>query len=60
MYEVTVYVEATPSAVKVTKIFPEPAVDTEGVANPVPGVIEVDSMDATAVSPPPLGVTVNS
>jgi hypothetical protein len=42
MYEVTVYVEATPSAVKVTRTFPEPTVATVGVANPVPGVIDVD------------------
>ena len=60
MYEVTVYVEATPSAVKVTKTFPVPAVATVGVAKPDPGVMELDSADVTAVSLPPLGVTENS
>jgi hypothetical protein len=60
MYEVTVYVEATPSATKFTKTFPEPAAATVGVAKPVPGVIDADSADATLVSLLPLGVTENS
>jgi hypothetical protein len=57
--EATVYVEATPSAVKLTATAPVPANATVGVAKGVvPG--EIDAEVATVETVPvPLGVTVN-
>ena len=58
--ELTVYVEATPSATNETATAPVPANATVGVANAVvPGVIAVD-LPEMVDEPPPLGVTVNS
>jgi hypothetical protein len=55
--DATVYVEATPSAVKLTVTAPVPAKATVGVASGVvPGAIEAD---VDAVETVPLGVTVN-
>ena len=45
---------------KETVILFGPEVTAVGVARAVPGVIEADSAEAILVSPPPLGVTVNS
>ena len=55
--EVTVYVEATPSAVKVTVevVLPTEAV---GAARAAPGITAGDAADAKVVVPLPLGVTV--
>ena len=58
--EVTVYSDATPSATNETTTLPGPAFATVGAARAVPGVSEADRAEAISVSPPPLGVTVNS
>ena len=58
--EATVYVEATPSAVKVTRIAPVPAKATVGVAKGVvPGAIDADASETVEAVEPPVGVTVN-
>ena len=56
--EATVYVDATPSAVKVTRTAPVPAKATVGVAKGVvPGAIDADASET--VEELPVGVTVN-
>jgi hypothetical protein len=58
--EATVYVEATPSAAKVTRTAPLPAKATVGVAKGViPGAIDEDAAETVDAVEPPEGVTVN-
>jgi hypothetical protein len=56
--EVTVYVEATPSAVNVTKAAPSAAQAAVGVARKLtPGMIAADAAETVDEVPPPVGVT---
>jgi hypothetical protein len=58
--DVTVYVDATPSAAKATTAAPVPPNVTVGVANGVtPGVMEAELADTMLASLLPVGVTVN-
>jgi hypothetical protein len=56
--DVTVYVEATPSATNETVAAAEPAVTAVGVARAAPGIAAAEAAETTEVVPPPLGVTV--